>query len=197
MSVENISAILLAAGLSRRMGSRDKLLLEYKGMALIEHAINLLDSLPCREKILVTSPRHLEGISLPAGIATVLNQNPQAGQSESLRLGLGAATGQWYLFLNADQPRLELAALLPFFELSRTNQGKIIYPTVEGNPCSPTLFPASFREELLAQTGDAGGRAVRAAHPQVCLAFETDIPEDFADIDGPQDYSKLTTHTNR
>jgi len=94
VQVKNISAILLAAGLSRRMGSQDKLLLEYKGKALIEHAVSLLDSLPCREKILVAGSQHIETIHLPTGVVPVVNNNPQVGQSESLRLGIATATGQ-------------------------------------------------------------------------------------------------------
>jgi len=188
---EKMSAILLASGLSRRMGEQDKLLLEYKGKTLLSHAVELLDALPCREKFLVTIERRLYGIALPRTVSAIINTTPQVGQSESLRLGLKAATGQWYLFLNADQPRLAFAGLKPMFELARANPEKIIYPAINGSPTTPVLFPAAFRAALLEQTGDAGGRAVRAAHPQSCLAFEPNNPQDFADIDCLEDYMAL------
>ena len=191
MAEENISAVLLASGLSRRMGGQDKLLLKYKGKTLIERAVELLDSLPCREKIFVTTAQRISGMAVPQTVSAVINHNPQIGQSESLRLGLGAATGQWYLFLNADQPRLTLAGLKPIFELAGRNTDKIIYPQINGNPCTPVLFPARFRAELLEQTGDFGGRAVRMAHPQFCLAFEAKNPQDFMDIDCLEDYLAL------
>ena len=197
MILEGMSAILLAAGLSRRMGKQDKLLLMQGGKTLLAHAVTLLDSLPCREKILVISPQRLARITLPKGICVVINHNPQAGQSESLRLGLEKATGSQYLFLNADQPFLSLAALTPLLTLAKENVDNIIHPVVNAKPCSPVVFPARFRADLLAQTGDTGGRAVRAAHPQACLTFEPENPQDFMDIDCLEDYRRLTGGFNR
>lgn len=187
------TAILLAAGLSARMGG-DKLSLVYQGKTLLERAVGLLHSLPCGEKIIVADEQRLGRIALPEGIAAVVNRNPQAGQSESLRLGLGAANPQqqWYLFLGADQPCLGVHALHPMFELAQSNPGKIIHPLVGGQPCSPVMFAANFREALLAQTGDAGGRAVRAANAGHCVTFTPGQPDDFLDIDTPDDYRRLT-----
>ena len=187
----NFSAIMLAAGLSSRMG-QDKLLLSYRDKTLLESAATLLWGLPCREKILVTTRERLATISLPDNIAVVINQNPQFGQSESLRLGLLAAMGgEGFVFLTADQPNLTPADLEPLFLLAAKNPGRIIYPSAAGRGGSPVFFPASFREKLMAVRGDAGGRAVRLAHPDLALTFEAD-PEIFADVDSPDDYTKLT-----
>jgi len=187
----NMTAILLAAGLSRRMCGQDKLLLPYRGKALLQRAVELLDALPCREKILVTTPPRLDSILLPPGVHAVINPCPEGGQSTSLRLGLGLATGEWFVFLAADQPGLTIARVLPLLELAKDNPDKIICPTVNGVPCSPTVFPARFRAELLRLTGDTGGRAIRAAHPEDCLSLETVSPEEFMDIDNPEDYNRL------
>ncbi|MCL2216821.1 MAG: nucleotidyltransferase family protein [Defluviitaleaceae bacterium] len=186
----NISAIMLAAGLSRRMGE-DKLLIEFEGKTLLNRAIELLDSLPCREKILVITPARLCFAIVPETVTVVQNTSPEDGQSKSLKLGLQAATADSYLFLTADQPRLTFESLKRLFGLAKENPAQIIYPTVLGKPCSPVLFPARFRQELLAQTGDTGGRAIRAAHPDSCLTFEAESPLDFIDIDSPEDLFRL------
>ena len=186
-----VSAILLAAGFSSRMNGRDKLLLPYKGRPLLEWAVALLESLPCQEKILVATQARLAQTPIPSGVLAVANAHPEIGQSESLRLGVNAAGGDGYFFLNADQPRLTLAALSPMLDLIRANAGKIIYPVVGGHPCTPVFFPSRFRDELLMQTGDAGGRAVRAAHPEACLPWKASPPTAFADIDSQEDYAAL------
>ena len=187
-----VSAILLAAGLSSRMGrGRDKLLLPYRGQTLLQRAVALMAGLPLSERVLVTTPARLERIALPPEVRVIVNDRPQAGQSESLRLGLLAATGEGYLFLAADQPRLTPASLLPLLELAANNPDKIIFPAANGKPTTPTFFPARFRAELLAQTGDAGGRAVRAAHPQDCVALQAQSPGDFMDVDCDEDYRAL------
>lgn len=187
-----VSAILLAAGLSSRMGGgRDKLLLPYGGKTLLARSVDLINSLPFREKILVTTFERLEQTVLPPDITPVVNPRPQAGLGESLRLGVSAAAGEYYLFLTADQPLLDSAQLLHLFRAAKENEGKIIYPTVHGIPRSPALFPARFREELLGQHGDTGGRGVRAAHPEDCLALEAGNPEAFFDVDTEEDYASL------
>jgi len=191
MIESRVSAILLASGLSRRMGGRDKLLLPYRGETLRHRAIRLLESLNFYEKIVVTTPARLKQVYLSPEIRAIINPCPEAGQSGSLRLGVEAATGEWYLFLMADQPRLNAAALAPLLELAGDNPDKIIFPSVNGAPSSPTLFPARFRENLLELTGDTGGRAVRSAHPDACLAYEVETPESFLDVDNENDYKSL------
>ncbi|MCL2399458.1 MAG: nucleotidyltransferase family protein [Defluviitaleaceae bacterium] len=189
-----VSAILLAAGLSRRMDGCDKLLLpcrENSNITLLEKAIALMDRHPFYEKVLVTTGERLKYLSaLPQSIKIVVNHNPKAGQSESLRLGLSIATGEYYLFLAADQPLLDASVLQWLLRASERNPGKIIYPTINGNRCNPTLFPATFREELLSQFGDVGGRKVLLNHPEHCIAIEAENSEIFFDIDSKSDYMR-------
>jgi len=212
MNSSGISAIMLAAGLSARMGGRDKLLLEYMGKTLLQRAVELLDSLPVSEKILVTTGARLKHIcdlpclavpgvtagetaarapGAPPAIRVVINPAPETGQSKSLRLGLGAASGEWFLFLTGDQPLLTPGHIQPMLELAERNADKIIFPSINGKPCSPSLFAASFRDELLSLTGDTGGRAVRDKSPQACLAFVAEYPEGFIDIDDEAGYLTL------
>lgn len=185
-----VTAILLAAGQSSRMGQGvDKLALPYGGRTLLERAAELLCALPVEQKILVATPLRLEALRLPAAILARANPHPERGQSESLRLGLAAATEESYLFLTADQPLLDVATVRWLLELA--DGTSIVYPTVAGKPRSPVLFPARFRQELLAGKGDQGGRQVRAAHPRSCLALEAEDPAPFWDIDTPEDYKIL------
>jgi molybdenum cofactor cytidylyltransferase len=188
----DVSAILLAAGLSRRMGGQDKLLLRYKGKTLLQHAVDLLDSLPVRQKILVVAPGSVKSIIFSDDICVVVNKYPEIGQSGSLRLGLERALGKSYLFLSADQPLLTLAEVLPVLRFADDHPGKIIFPKINGAPCNPVLFPMGFRGDLMALTGDSGGRVVRKSRPERCFAFEAERPEAFFDIDSEEDYLFLT-----
>ena len=176
-----ISAILLAAGLSRRMGGVDKLLLDYNGKPLLSRAIALMNSLPVYEKILVSTAERLKRVSVPDSVRVLINPSPKDGLSGSMCLGVKAACGDYYLFLAADQPLLEAADLRPV--LDAAEEGRIVYPTAEGKPSTPALFSAVFREELLVQSGDCGGRLVRMAHPEACCAVEAENPGHFFDID--------------
>ena len=195
------STILLAAGQSLRMGGCDKLLLDYNGKPMLQHAVELLRAITCDERIIVISEERLESLRglrslnerqvLSEDIIVAINTKPQNGQSHSIHLGLKKATKDFYLFLNADQPRLKAESLAEMFRLSKDNPEKIIYPTINGCPTSPTLFPKKFAEGLLALRGDMGGRALRDAFLDDCIGFEVAIPDDFLDVDSMDDYRRF------
>ncbi len=187
-----ISAIMLAAGFSHRMG-RDKLKLALNGETLLQHACKLLEGLPVYEKILVATAERLEGLELSSGTVSVINPNPERGQSESLKLGVSAARGEAYLFLAADQPHLTPQALQFLLDAANSHPEKTIFPTIRGSPAMPAVFPRRFRAELLSLTGDAGGRALREKHPSECFFIEAPTPEAFTDIDFEEDYQKLVS----
>ena len=172
------------------MGS-DKLFLEYQGKTLLQRAVDLMLALPVYEKMIITMPERSERIVLPSDVHVIKNTDPEAGQSHSVRLGTEAAGGTHYLFLNADQPLLTAADIEVIFTLAGENRDKIIFPVIKNKPCSPALFPASFRAELLELTGDTGGRVIRDAYPGSCLAFIPECGEHFKDIDNREDYDGL------
>jgi molybdenum cofactor cytidylyltransferase len=96
--------------------------------------------------------------------------------------------GDSYLFMVADQPKLCVSDITAILDMARKNKNKIIYPLVNGKPCSPTLFPICFREKLLALSGDTGGKVIRDAHTEACLTIIPEQPENFADIDTIEEY---------
>ena len=185
-----VSAVLLASGLSHRMGE-DKLLLVYQGKTLLQRAVDLVSLLPVYEKILLTTTKCAESLMLPPDFRVVVNAQPEVGQSESIRLGVAAATGDWYFFMPADQPRLTVDDLLPILHGAEQNNGKIIYPVINGHPSSPSLFSSFFRDELLGLSGDLGGRVVRAGHPDACVEIKPKCPGNFVDIDNREEYMLL------
>jgi len=185
-----VSAILLAAGLSRRMGT-DKLLLDYKGKTFLQHSIDLLSELPVYERIVVTTDARLELINMPPGIRPYINQKPESGQSWSIRIGTKEATGTHYMFMTADQPKLTPDDILPLFEAANQNPDKIIYPKIDSKPTSPTIFPESYRKKLLDLTGDTGGREIRDNNSKCCLEVEPENIMNYVDIDSEEEYHEL------
>lgn len=189
VELRRVTVTILAAGLSRRMGGADKLLLPFRGKPLLAHTLDLAAELPFARRIVVTTAARLQAVPPPKGVDAVINPHPERGQSSSVRLGMAAAPdAQAYLFLTADQPLLDAAVVRMLVE--EAAPGYITYPAVNGKPAGPALFPALLREELLALEGDAGGRTVRAAHPALCRAVEMPAPL-FFDIDTPEAYREL------
>jgi len=185
-----ISAVLLASGLSVRMG-RDKLLLEYRGKSFLQHAVDLLLNLPVFESIIITTEVRAKTIALPPGVQIIINTRPENGISESIRIGTNAASGTHYIFFNADQPKLTLDDITPILETSKANPDKIIFPVINLKPSSPTVFPEFFRQELIELSGDNGGRIIRDKHRDFCMTIRPDNPTNFDDIDKEEEFCDL------
>ena len=194
---DKVSAILLAAGLSQRMRS-DKLLLDYNGKSILQHSVDLLSELPVFERILVTTEARSVDISLSPDVLVCINSQPERGLSSSIHIGVEKATGTHYMFLTSDQPKLTKADIVPLLDAAQNNPDKIIYPVIDSIPCSPTILPESFREELLKlydlsqhHKNDTGGRIIRDANKHLNLPIEPANPANFIDIDSIEDYKNL------
>jgi CTP:molybdopterin cytidylyltransferase MocA len=93
--------------------------------------------------------------------------------------------------MSSDQPKITSSDLAQLLDLAAFNPNKIIFPCIDSKPCSPTLFPACFRSELLSLSGDIGGRVVRDANMDDCLSYLPKNPFNFIDIDFIEDYNGL------
>jgi molybdenum cofactor cytidylyltransferase len=187
-----IAAVVLAAGLSRRMG-QPKLLLPLGGAAVIRRAVEPLVGL-VDDVVVVTGPEataiHAALQGLPVRFA--VNPHPEAGQGTSIAAGVAALDPATRAVLIAlgDQPALPPAivpALLAAF--ARTDKA-IVAPVYRGFQGTPVLFAAAVFPELRALTGDRGARAIVAARAERVARVEFDVAEP-ADVDTPEDYARL------
>ena len=187
-----IAALVLAAGLSRRMG-RPKLLLHLGGQPVIRRTVAPLVG-QFADVVVVTGPSatdiHEALAGLPARFA--VNPRPEDGQGISMASGVAALdpATRAVLIVLGDQPVLPPAvipALLAAFE--RTGKA-IVAPVYRGFQGTPVLFAAEVFPELRALTGDRGARSVVMAHPERVERVEFDLPEP-ADVDTPEDYARL------
>src|SRR5699024_12174248 len=102
----NISAIIMASGLSQRMG-KNKLLLELKGKKIYEYVYDLMDQLSFDQVILVSSYNELLEEAKKRGYKSIYNDNNIIGKSSSIKLGINnAKEDNALMFFVADQPLL-------------------------------------------------------------------------------------------
>src|SRR6266566_1004111 len=99
-----ISAIVLAAGSSRRMENKNKLLLPYKGKTVLVHTVENILSAGIEEVIVVTG--HEAGLVQEAirllPVRTIHNPQHEAGMTGSIQAGVRAATGNGYMICLSD-----------------------------------------------------------------------------------------------
>ena len=100
----------------------------------------------------------LEGI--PAHF--VYNPAWQSGQSSSIAAGINMIPDNVgsAIFLLADQPRLPSMLLRGLVEMHAAALPSVVAPLVDGKRGNPVLFDRRTFPDLLALTGDTGGRAL-------------------------------------
>jgi molybdenum cofactor cytidylyltransferase len=176
-----IAAIVLAAGLARRMGGRQKLLLP-------------LDGKHVDEVLVVTGGDDAALRAALAGLPVrfVVNPRPEDGQGSSIAVGTAAlpATASAALVVLGDQPRVP-AGVVPALLAARARTGRaIVAPRYRGIRGTPVLFAAEVFPELAALRGDAGARTVVETRPERVATVEVDTAMP-TDVDTPEDLARL------
>ena len=190
-----ISAIVLAAGESRRMG-RPKQLLEWQGKTLLRHVLENLIRSNADEIILVLGH---EAEAIRKGlterqIKIVINPDYKQGMASSLRQGLLAMdpTSEAFLVLLADQPGIGpeiMNQMIRAFQRADPRRG-IVRPVYRGLRGHPVLIDVRYLQEALQLKGDVGARQILVNHPEDILEIEVDQDEILKDIDTPEEYQK-------
>lgn len=187
-----ITGIILASGLSRRMGS-DKLLLPVDGIAIVERVMRAADASLLENIVVIYHNPEVRKFAERYRIRQVYNPDPVQGQSMSVKAGVLAALPQTqaYMFLTGDQPFITAETINLLITAWRAGPGHIIVPVYAGKWGSPAIFPIACRPELLELAGDTGGRAVVAVHADSVQQIEISDSREGIDVDTRKLYEKI------
>jgi molybdenum cofactor cytidylyltransferase len=188
-----ISAIVLAAGASRRMGTQ-KLLLPYTGKTIITHIVEQLCESRLAEIIVVTGHEPDRITTELAGRPVQFAHNPdyESGMLSSVRCGLRVLPQgcEAALIALGDQPSITTALIREMYQVFQELKPGILVPRHGGRRGHPMIFSKRYFAEVLAQYDDVGLRGLLQKHPQDI--YELDVPTDavLADMDYPEDYRR-------
>jgi molybdenum cofactor cytidylyltransferase len=188
-----VSAILMAAGKSERMG-QNKLLLPFGGRTVIQRTLDSLIASRAGEVIVVLGSKAQEiGESIGARRAlTVTNPDFANGMSTSLIAGLGKVSSQARFVMVAlgDQPLVTAAVYNRLIEAALNTENGLILPVYRGERGNPIIISMRYRAEILKQTGDVGGRELLNAHPCDVLEVPVDCEGVIINMNTREEYEK-------
>ncbi|MCF2905101.1 nucleotidyltransferase family protein [Octadecabacter sp. CECT 8868] len=197
--MDSFGAIILAAGLSRRMGDRNKLLLPIHGKPMIRHVVETYLSVVGEQVWVVTGYENerIEAALHGLDVRIVHNENFEDGQPFSVRTGLLEARGaDHYLIGLGDQPDLtggDLRALIAAHLAGDLLKISIPYHgTTRGNPI---IVPAAMQARLLADQANPGCGKFTRDHPELVQHYPMTQSGFFNDIDTPAAFDVFNQST--
>lgn len=195
-----LAGIVLAAGLSSRMGA-EKLLLPFGTATVLEATISRIPRDILDHLVVVTRKEISDALNLPANVTVILNRTPQKGQSESLRLGITYLRSHFpncrgVLVFLGDQPLTQAALINQVLDIIMTRPEAIVVPEYQGTSGHPVGFGSFWFTSLEDQSGDIGGRWLIASNQKAVIRIQSD-ETCVMDMDSRADYWRLLEYAKK
>ena len=188
-----ICAVVLAAGLSRRMGVQ-KLLLPFGGKTVIAHIVNQLHASTI-DNIHVVVGHQAERINqeLSGWQATIVNNpNYKSGMLSSVRCGLQNLPKKCRAVIVAlgDQPSISTRLIDQMLKSFAATDKSILVPLYKGKRGHPILFSMLHHDEIMNHYDDVGLRGLLHNHSDDIYELIVSDASVLCDMDYPEDYRR-------
>ena len=158
-----ISAILLAAGQSKRMNGDNKLIKKYNKKYLINHIVGTLIKSKVDKIIIVLGFQRSKVRKITIKnkkINFVYNKNYKSGMASSIKTGLKRISKKniGFLIAQADMPLISKNIINSICYAIKNNKKEIIAPTYKGKIGNPVGFKISIIKKLNKIREDYGAK---------------------------------------
>ncbi|MGR9053532.1 MAG: nucleotidyltransferase family protein [Gammaproteobacteria bacterium] len=191
VSVDNVYAVILAAGASSRLG-RPKQLLPWRGRTLLEHTFENARRL-LLDRVVVVLGADAESVRASTDLTEariIVNSEWQSGMASSIRAGVKALpdSARALLLLLCDQPLLESVHLEKLLVTWQQEPNRPVACRYNDSIGVPALLPSDFFEALSKLEGDRGAKRLLTECGNKVRSIP--MPEAGIDIDTACDYAE-------
>ncbi len=185
-----VTALVLAAGRSSRMGGTNKLLADVGGAPLVARAVDAALASQADNVIVVTGHQGEAVAAALAGKPVRFVHNPHFadGLSASLRVGLAAvpADADAVVVCLGDMPRVAAGVIDRLIAAYNPLEGRAIcVPTTHGKQGNPVLWDRGYFTEMAGLTGDSGAKRLIGQHADQLCEVSVDDAGVLYDVDTP------------
>lgn len=195
--MNHLSAIVLAAGLSSRMGKENKLLLPYQERTIIRTVVENILAAGIKE-VLVVVGHEADKVTAAVSdlpVKMVVNEQYEKGMTTTIQEGVRLATGAGYMIclsdmvmINAEEYRRMQAEFLR--QLSK-DAAVICLPHYKNKKGNPVIFSAAYRNAILQHKAMEGCKEIVQQNKSHIFWMEMTTHNVLQDLDYPEDYEKL------
>ena len=192
--MHKVSAIILAAGQSRRMGQANKLLLSVGGVAMVRHVVDQYAAAIDGDITVVLGHEadKVQDALQDARVQCVFNPDYENGQQTSVACGLAFAPDAGLLLIGlGDQPLLGASDIRDLIAAHQDNT-KISIPVCGDQRGNPIAVPHDMRARLTADPKRPGCMRFTRDHPEFVHRHRLSAAGFYTDIDTPGDYAALS-----
>jgi molybdenum cofactor cytidylyltransferase len=203
----SISAIILAAGESKRMG-QPKMMLKWGNTTVLEHVISVFARAGIEDIIVVTGSgrdkieKIVSGARTMYPVRSVFNENYQhGGMLSSIQCGLHALaplllsqkeTGAAAMIGLGDQPQVEERSVRMVCEAYQKTGSPLVVPSYKMRRGHPWLIASELWQEFLTINSPQTPRDFLHTNAEKIHYVEVDTESILLDLDTPQDYQSAT-----
>ncbi len=196
---KRLSCVMLAAGLSTRMGQQNKLLIDIQGQSLVRKTARLFCDYArtkALDEIVVVLGHEAEYVAkelIDLPLRTVINEDYKLGQMSSVHKGLEALEKETdgIIIALSDLVLLEQADMANLHEAFNQCNSPIIVPQYQGQRANPIILQPSQREAILQGQKNLGCRKLIEKNPESVTTFEVDNDHFSFDLDTPAAVQEL------
>ena len=190
----DIAAVVLAAGLSLRMG-QPKMILPWGNQTVIGHVVSVLQTSGVQSITVVTggTANLVETALASYPVTSVFNPNYSNGDMLfSIQIGLASLSidVQAALVVLGDQPQIEMKTITDIIDLYRREKPYFIVPSFKMRRGHPWLIEKSLWPQILRLDPPATMREFFHQHDRLIRYLEVDSSSVLSDLDTPEDYQK-------
>ncbi len=187
----HVTAVILAAGRSTRMGGPNKLLADLGGKPLVRIVTEQALASKAKRVIVVTGHQAELVENALAGLDVKFVRNPDfaLGLASSVKAGVSAipADADGAVICLGDMPMISAQLIDHLIDAFAPDRGNLIaVPVSDGRRGNPVLWSRRFFNELMTLDGDVGARHLIAKHRDAVAEVPVDGFGAFLDIDTPQ-----------
>ena len=194
-----ISALLLAAGESRRMGRENKLLLDYKEQFMIRYVAEQILLSEIDEVVVVTGyqPDAVQKALSDFEVKFAHNPDYFSGQTSSIKVGVQNLSkgSQGFIICLGDMPILKTMHYNAVINKLKSEKDSgltpIVRPVYKGVPGHPVGFDMAFKSDILSCTDSDGCKSVIQANKEHFIPWPIANEAFYRDVDTKTDYYKL------
>ncbi len=192
VAIDQVYAVILAAGKSARLG-QPKQLLEWQNRTLLEHALSNA-GMVFKDRVLVILGAEAKLIQSKinlAGAEVIVNPDWQTGIASSIRAAIQALpnSATAVMLMLCDQPLITAVQLQSLINAWQASLAQIIASEYHQSIGVPAIFPASYFDQLLGLEGDKGAKSLLIKHQTDLIRIL--LPEAELDIDTLADFQHL------